>query len=229
MSSGRPRERELYADVRCAWHVLRTRYGLLGREIILYGQSIGSVAAIDLAAHLSQPARAQRPRRRPRERRRGPRRRRTAQRARLRPPRRLQDRAHLVLRPVPQVRKSTARAPKSPLGPRTLIALLCSACSCLCSPAASACLLRVLHVRSSCSCTCVCVEFTCMLSSRCTRFCLWLSREPTSMCLQCTPSLAAGRSLAHQPAILSGEHCRYIDAGRLSGVLSPRPAPITHL
>ena len=58
MSSGRPRERELYADVRCAWHVLRTRYGLLGREIILYGQSIGSVAAIDLAAHLSQPARA---------------------------------------------------------------------------------------------------------------------------------------------------------------------------
>ena len=79
-------------------------------------------------------------------------------------------------------------------------------------------------------CLCLCsVHVQTVFTLYCTRcVCLWLSREPASMCLQCTPSRAAGRSLARQHAILSGEHCRYIDAGRLSVVQSPITSSVAH-
>ncbi|KAM9244771.1 alpha/beta hydrolase domain-containing protein 17A isoform 2-T2 [Dugong dugon] len=49
-SSGRPSERNLYADVDAAWQALRTRYGISPDSIILYGQSIGTVPTVDLAS-----------------------------------------------------------------------------------------------------------------------------------------------------------------------------------
>ncbi len=33
----------MYADIEAAWHCLRTRYGISPENIILYGQSIGTV------------------------------------------------------------------------------------------------------------------------------------------------------------------------------------------
>lgn len=50
MSSGRPSERNLYADIDCAFHTLRTHFGVPTERIILYGQSIGTVPTVDLAA-----------------------------------------------------------------------------------------------------------------------------------------------------------------------------------
>uniref|UniRef100_A0A2K6TSM3 palmitoyl-protein hydrolase n=1 Tax=Saimiri boliviensis boliviensis TaxID=39432 RepID=A0A2K6TSM3_SAIBB len=49
-SSGRPSERNLYADIDAAWQALRTRYGISPDSIILYGQSIGTVPTVDLAS-----------------------------------------------------------------------------------------------------------------------------------------------------------------------------------
>ncbi|KAE8631602.1 hypothetical protein XENTR_v10001248 [Xenopus tropicalis] len=49
-SSGRPSEKNLYADIDAAWHALRTRYGISPENILLYGQSIGTVPAVDLAS-----------------------------------------------------------------------------------------------------------------------------------------------------------------------------------
>ncbi|XP_036293500.1 alpha/beta hydrolase domain-containing protein 17C isoform X1 [Pipistrellus kuhlii] len=49
-SSGRPSERNLYADIDAAWQALRTRYGVSPENIILYGQSIGTVPTVDLAS-----------------------------------------------------------------------------------------------------------------------------------------------------------------------------------
>lgn len=49
-SSGRPSEKNLYADIDCAWHTLRTKYGISPENIILYGQSIGTVPTVDLAS-----------------------------------------------------------------------------------------------------------------------------------------------------------------------------------
>ncbi|XP_063819180.1 alpha/beta hydrolase domain-containing protein 17C-like [Pseudophryne corroboree] len=49
MSSGRPSEKNIYADIEAAWHALRTRYGVPPENIILYGYSIGSAPSIDLA------------------------------------------------------------------------------------------------------------------------------------------------------------------------------------
>ena len=49
VSSGRPSEKNVYADTEAAWNELRKRYHLQPSQIILYGQSIGTVAAIDLA------------------------------------------------------------------------------------------------------------------------------------------------------------------------------------
>ncbi|XP_034802750.1 alpha/beta hydrolase domain-containing protein 17A-like [Pan paniscus] len=45
-SSGRPSERNLYADIDAAWQALRTSPD----SIILYGQSIGTVPTVDLAS-----------------------------------------------------------------------------------------------------------------------------------------------------------------------------------
>ncbi|XP_076261753.1 alpha/beta hydrolase domain-containing protein 17B isoform X1 [Rhynchophorus ferrugineus] len=50
VSGGKPSERNLYADIDAAWQALRTRYGISPENIILYGQSIGTVPTVDLAA-----------------------------------------------------------------------------------------------------------------------------------------------------------------------------------
>lgn len=50
ISSGRPSEKNLYADIDAAWQALRTRYGISPDSIILYGQSIGTVPTVDLAS-----------------------------------------------------------------------------------------------------------------------------------------------------------------------------------
>ena len=49
-SSGKPSEKNIYADIECAWKTLRNRYGINPQNIILYGQSIGTVPTIDLAS-----------------------------------------------------------------------------------------------------------------------------------------------------------------------------------
>lgn len=50
MSSGRSSERNLYADVECAFNILRTKFNVPAEKIILYGQSIGTVPTVDLAS-----------------------------------------------------------------------------------------------------------------------------------------------------------------------------------
>ncbi|XP_074480879.1 alpha/beta hydrolase domain-containing protein 17C [Sebastes fasciatus] len=50
VSTGKPSEKNLYADIEAAWQVLRNKYGVTPENIILYGQSIGTVPTIDLAA-----------------------------------------------------------------------------------------------------------------------------------------------------------------------------------
>lgn len=49
-STGSPSEGNIYADIEAAWHSLSKRYGLSPENIILYGQSIGTVPTIDLAS-----------------------------------------------------------------------------------------------------------------------------------------------------------------------------------
>uniref|UniRef100_A0AAV2LLU0 Alpha/beta hydrolase domain-containing protein 17C n=1 Tax=Knipowitschia caucasica TaxID=637954 RepID=A0AAV2LLU0_KNICA len=49
-SGGRPSEKNLYADIEAAWQVLRNKYGVAPENIILYGQSIGTVPTVDLAS-----------------------------------------------------------------------------------------------------------------------------------------------------------------------------------
>uniref|UniRef100_U3IWM9 palmitoyl-protein hydrolase n=1 Tax=Anas platyrhynchos platyrhynchos TaxID=8840 RepID=U3IWM9_ANAPP len=49
-STGKPSERNLYSDIDAAWQALRTRYGISPENIILYGQSIGTVPTVDLAS-----------------------------------------------------------------------------------------------------------------------------------------------------------------------------------
>ncbi|KAB7500141.1 UNVERIFIED_CONTAM: hypothetical protein RMT77_016379 [Armadillidium vulgare] len=50
VSTGKPSEKNLYSDIDAAWNALRTRYGISPENIILYGQSIGTAATIDLAS-----------------------------------------------------------------------------------------------------------------------------------------------------------------------------------
>ena len=49
-SSGKPSEKNLYADIDGAWNALRTQYGVSPENILLYGQSIGTVPTVDLAS-----------------------------------------------------------------------------------------------------------------------------------------------------------------------------------
>ena len=49
VSSGQPSEKNLYADIEAAWQVLRQRYEVAPENIILYGESIGTVPTVDLA------------------------------------------------------------------------------------------------------------------------------------------------------------------------------------
>ncbi|KAL1788089.1 ABHD17B isoform X1 [Sigmodon hispidus] len=55
-SSGKPTEKNLYADVEAAWLALRTRYGIRPENVIIYGQSIGTVPSVDLAARYESAA-----------------------------------------------------------------------------------------------------------------------------------------------------------------------------
>jgi pimeloyl-ACP methyl ester carboxylesterase len=50
VSTGRPLEKNMYADIDAAWQILRSRYGISPDKIVLYGQSIGTVPTVDLAA-----------------------------------------------------------------------------------------------------------------------------------------------------------------------------------
>lgn len=47
---GKPSEKNLYADIDAAFKELRQRYGISPENIILYGQSIGTVPTVDLAS-----------------------------------------------------------------------------------------------------------------------------------------------------------------------------------
>nr|XP_018903146.1 PREDICTED: protein ABHD17C isoform X2 [Bemisia tabaci] len=49
-SSGTPKEKNLYADIEAVYRTLTNEYGICPRDLILYGQSIGSVPTIHLAA-----------------------------------------------------------------------------------------------------------------------------------------------------------------------------------
>ncbi|KAE9601404.1 putative serine aminopeptidase, S33, alpha/Beta hydrolase [Lupinus albus] len=53
-SSGKPTERNTYADIEAAYKYLEENYGTKQEEIILYGQSIGSGPSLDLATRLPQ-------------------------------------------------------------------------------------------------------------------------------------------------------------------------------
>ena len=50
VSEGKPSEKNLYSDIEGAWHAMRTRLGISPENIILYGQSIGTVPTVDLAS-----------------------------------------------------------------------------------------------------------------------------------------------------------------------------------
>ena len=50
VSEGKPSEKNLYSDIEAAWHAMRTRLGISPENIILYGQSIGTVPTVDLAS-----------------------------------------------------------------------------------------------------------------------------------------------------------------------------------
>lgn len=49
-SGSTPTEKNLYSDIQAAWNALRIRYGISPSNIILYGQSIGTVPTVDLAS-----------------------------------------------------------------------------------------------------------------------------------------------------------------------------------
>ncbi|TMS03907.1 Cell surface hyaluronidase [Larimichthys crocea] len=55
-SSGKPSEKNLYADVDAAWQALRSRYGIRPENVIVYGQSIGTVPSVDLASRYESAA-----------------------------------------------------------------------------------------------------------------------------------------------------------------------------
>jgi len=49
VSSGRASEKNMYADIEAAWLALRSRYSVDPDNIVLYGQSIGTVPTVHLA------------------------------------------------------------------------------------------------------------------------------------------------------------------------------------
>eukprot|EP00042_Codosiga_hollandica_P037725 m.300566 g.300566 ORF g.300566 m.300566 type:complete len:322 (+) comp55212_c2_seq3:427-1392(+) len=51
-STGHPREANIYADIRAVWDFLQSRFGVPADRVILYGQSIGTAATIDLASRV---------------------------------------------------------------------------------------------------------------------------------------------------------------------------------
>eukprot|EP00042_Codosiga_hollandica_P032511 m.208340 g.208340 ORF g.208340 m.208340 type:complete len:307 (-) comp53929_c0_seq3:257-1177(-) len=53
LSTGRVCEDNIYADIHAAWTFLTTQLGIPSNRIVLYGQSIGTVATVDLATHVT--------------------------------------------------------------------------------------------------------------------------------------------------------------------------------
>ncbi|XP_065910635.1 alpha/beta hydrolase domain-containing protein 17C-like [Dysidea avara] len=51
-STGTPSENNIYADIEAAWSALHNKYSIPPEKLILYGQSIGTVASIHLAMRL---------------------------------------------------------------------------------------------------------------------------------------------------------------------------------
>lgn len=51
-SQGSPTERHIYCDVDAAFNTLRNKYGVTEDNIVLYGQSIGTVPTVDLASRV---------------------------------------------------------------------------------------------------------------------------------------------------------------------------------
>ncbi|KAJ7943283.1 alpha/beta hydrolase domain-containing protein 17B-like [Quillaja saponaria] len=51
-SSGKPSEQDTYADIEAVHKCLKETYGVKEEDIILYGQSVGSGPALELATHL---------------------------------------------------------------------------------------------------------------------------------------------------------------------------------
>ncbi|XP_059446260.1 uncharacterized protein LOC132177814 [Corylus avellana] len=51
-SSGKPSEQDTYADIEAAYKCLEETYGVKEEDTILYGQSVGSGPALELATHL---------------------------------------------------------------------------------------------------------------------------------------------------------------------------------
>jgi pimeloyl-ACP methyl ester carboxylesterase len=49
LSNGKPSENNIYSDIESAFHSLVTRYGISPQSVILYGESMGSAATIDLS------------------------------------------------------------------------------------------------------------------------------------------------------------------------------------
>lgn len=50
VSTGKPSEKNLYADITAAFELLKTEFGVPKEKVILYGQSIGTVPSVDLAS-----------------------------------------------------------------------------------------------------------------------------------------------------------------------------------
>ncbi|XP_068334143.1 uncharacterized protein [Pyrus communis] len=51
-SSGKPSEQDTYADIEAAYKCLEEKFGVKEEDVILYGQSVGSGPALDLAVRL---------------------------------------------------------------------------------------------------------------------------------------------------------------------------------
>lgn len=52
MCGNQPSEQDTYADIEAAYKCLEDSYGVKEEDIILYGQSVGSGPALELATHL---------------------------------------------------------------------------------------------------------------------------------------------------------------------------------
>lgn len=52
-STGKPSEKQLYGDIAAAYAAITERYGLCDLDVILYGQSLGTVPTIDLASRMT--------------------------------------------------------------------------------------------------------------------------------------------------------------------------------
>lgn len=49
-SNGKPSEKNIFADVACAWEALHTRYSVVPENTVLFGRSLGTIPTVELAA-----------------------------------------------------------------------------------------------------------------------------------------------------------------------------------